>query len=150
MANNFVSRGEVLTLTAPNRRESGNPYREHGFNGVALIDADQREAYTLQTRGVFEFPLKDVFVGDRIYIDKLHELHTLRSLSPPAKTPPDNESKDDDNDDDDDLEPDPTEQPEQPEPFEELGHLPPDFEVYGRAVTGTDGDGNFHCLIQQS
>jgi predicted RecA/RadA family phage recombinase len=104
MANNFVSRGEVLTLTAAAARESGNPYREHGFNGVALIDAAQNEAYTLQIRGIFEFALASVSVGDLIYIDSNNDL-TLTSTN---------------------------------------------NTLYGRAVTATDADGNFHCLILQA
>lgn len=74
MANNFVNRGEVLTLTAGDTRTSGSPYRESGFNGVALIDAAQNEAYTLQVRGVFEFALASVSVGDLIYIDSNNDL----------------------------------------------------------------------------
>lgn len=74
MANNFVNRGEVLTLTAAGARTSGSPYRESGFNGVALIDASQSEAYTLQVRGVFEFALASVIAGDLIYITVLGAL----------------------------------------------------------------------------
>lgn len=104
MANNFVNRGEVLTLTASNPITAGNPYREHGFNGVALIDAAEGEAYTLQVRGVFEFALADVIRGDLIVLNENNEL-TLEAEGHP---------------------------------------------LYGRAVTGTDTDGNFHCMILQS
>ncbi len=104
MANNFVNRGEVLTLTAAGARTSGSPYRESGFNGVALIDASQSEAYTLQVRGVFEFALASVSVGNLIYIASGNVI---------TKTSTDND-------------------------------------LYGRAVTATDADGNFHCMILQS
>lgn len=104
MANNFVSRGEVLTLTAAATRTSGSPYRESGFNGVALIDAAQNESYTLQIRGIFEFALASVFAGDLIYITSGNAL---------TKTSTDNT-------------------------------------LYGRAVTVTDSDGNFHCLLLQA
>ena len=104
MANNFVNRGEVLTLTAADVRTSGNPYREYSFNGVALIDAAQDEAFTFQLRGVFEFALASVVVGALIYIDSNNDL-TLTSTA---------------------------------------------NDLYGRAVTATDADGNFHCLILQS
>jgi predicted RecA/RadA family phage recombinase len=79
MANNFVNFGEVLTLTAAGSRTSGNPYRECGFNGVAIIDAAINEAYTLQTRGVFKFALEGVAAGDLIYIDFNNDL-TLTSV----------------------------------------------------------------------
>jgi predicted RecA/RadA family phage recombinase len=104
MANNFVSRGEVLTLTASAARTSGSPYRESGFNGVAVIDAAQNEAFTFQVRGIFEFALASVTAGDLIYIDLNNDL---------TKT--------------------------------ELAN-----DLFGRAVTSTDSDGNFHCLILQS
>ncbi len=104
MANNFVNRGEVITLAAANTRTSGSPYRESGFNGVAVIDAAQYESYTLQLRGVFKFALADVSAGDLIYITSANAL---------TKT--------------------------------ELGN-----DLYGRAVTATDSDGDFHCLILQS
>ena len=104
MANNFVNRGEVLTLQASIPITAGNPYRENGFNGVALIDAAAGEAYTLQVRGVFEFALSNVMAGDLIYLNENNEL-TLEAEGHP---------------------------------------------VYGRAVTGTDTDGNFHCFLAQS
>jgi len=108
MANNFVSRGEVLTLTAANTRTSGLPYREYGFNGVALIDAAQNESYTLQIRGIFEFgvlsPVATVSPGDLIYITSGNVLTKISTNNT----------------------------------------------LYGRAVTGTDADGNFHCLLLQA
>ena len=82
----------------------GNPYRESGFNGVALIDAAQNEAYTLQIRGIFEFALASVSTGDLIYITSGNVL---------TKTSTDNT-------------------------------------LYGRAVTATDADGNFNCLLLQA
>ena len=104
MANNFVSRGEVLTLTAAGDRTSGYPYREYGFNGVALIDANQNDTYTFQIRGIFEFALDGVSTGDLIYIDSNHDL----TLTATGNT------------------------------------------LYGRAVTATGADGNFHCLVTQA
>ena len=104
MANNFVNRGEVLTLTAADIRISGIPYREYSFNGVALIDAAQNEAFTFQIRGVFEFALASVTVGALIYIDSNNDI-TLTEIG---------------------------------------------SDLFGRAVTATDADGNFHCLILQS
>lgn len=74
MANNFINRGEVLVLPAMGDRESGKAYREHGFNGVALIDAGVGETFTLQVRGVFEFALADVKIGELIYIDPTYVL----------------------------------------------------------------------------
>ena len=103
MAYNFVNRGEVLTLVSMGPRGSGNPYRERGFNGVALIDAAEAEPYTFQIRGTFEFAMPDIEVGDLIHINE------------------DNE-------------------------FTKDGTCP----VYGRAVTSSDEDGNFHCMILQS
>ena len=105
MANNFINRGEVLTLRAAEVRESGRPYREYGFNGVALIDAHAPELYTFQIRGVFEFHLSGVEIGDLIYIMPDNQLVT-----------------------------------------EEMT----DSHLYGRAVTPSDPDGDFNCLILQS
>ena len=104
--NNFISRGEVLTFPAASARVSGQPCREHGFNGVALINAEPGEAYTLQVRGVFEFPLANVKRGDRIYINDANKLSLVQELNTVA--------------------------------------------LYGRAVTPTDENGDFHCYIIQS
>lgn len=76
MAYNFVSRGEVLTLRAQHTRFDGMPYREFGFNGVALQNADKGESYAFQIRGVFEFNLQGVEAGDLIYLLSCNELLT--------------------------------------------------------------------------
>lgn len=68
MAQNYISRGEVITLTADGSRASGCPYRLHGFNGVSLLTVSSQEAMSFQLEGVFEFVLASVSVGDLIYI----------------------------------------------------------------------------------
>ena len=110
MANNFVNRGEVLTLRAQHTRFDGMPYREFGFNGVALKDADKGELYTFQIRGVFEFNLQGVKAGDLIYLLSCNELLTTDADAV----------------------------------LDLGGHF------YGRAVTDSDEDGTFQCLILQS
>lgn len=69
MAQNYISRGEVITLTAGATYISGMPYRISGFNGVALISVSEGEQLSFQLTGIFEFVLADVKVGDLIDID---------------------------------------------------------------------------------
>ncbi|HEX9746577.1 MAG TPA: DUF2190 family protein [bacterium] len=74
MAQNYISRGEVITLTAGASYTSGNPYRISNFNGVALIDADSGEQLSFQLIGIFEFTLAGVSIGDPVYIDGSNDL----------------------------------------------------------------------------
>jgi predicted RecA/RadA family phage recombinase len=104
MAQNYVSRGEVITLTADASYVSGSPYRISGFNGVALISADEDEQLSFQLEGIFEFSLASVGVGDPIYITDENALTKTSS-----------------------------------------GNT-----LFGRAVTGTDASGKFHCRLLQS
>lgn len=68
MAQNFISRGEVITLTAERSYKSGSPYRITGFNGVALITVEPGNLLSFQLEGVFELELADVIAGDMIYL----------------------------------------------------------------------------------
>jgi predicted RecA/RadA family phage recombinase len=68
MAQNYISHGAVITLTAPGACTSGSPYRISDFNGVALISAAQGAQVSFQLEGIFEFTLSGVDVGDPIYI----------------------------------------------------------------------------------
>jgi predicted RecA/RadA family phage recombinase len=68
MAQNYISRGEVIALTAGANYTSGIPYRISDFNGVALISVETGEQLSFQLEGIFEFTLKEVKVGDLIYI----------------------------------------------------------------------------------
>jgi len=74
MAQNYISRGEVITLTAGASYTSGTPYRITGFNGVALLTVSSGETLSFQLQGVFEFTLASVIVGDPIYIDGSNNL----------------------------------------------------------------------------
>ena len=74
MAQNYISRGEVITLTAGASYTSGTPYRITGFNGVALLTVSSGETLSFQLQGVFEFTLASVAVGDPIYIDGSNNL----------------------------------------------------------------------------
>ncbi|HDS30319.1 MAG TPA: DUF2190 family protein [Firmicutes bacterium] len=74
MAQNYISRGEVITLVAGASYTSGNPYRISGFNGVALISVGSGERLSFQLEGIFEFTLGSVSVGDPIYIDGSNNL----------------------------------------------------------------------------
>jgi predicted RecA/RadA family phage recombinase len=80
MAQNYISRGEVITLTAGASYTSGNPYRISGFNGVALISVDSGKQLSFQLEGIFKFTLASVDLGDPIYIDGSNNL-TLTSSS---------------------------------------------------------------------
>lgn len=80
MAQNYISRGEVITLTAGASYTSGTPYRVTGFNGVALISVESGEQLSFQLEGIFEFTLASVSVGDLIYIDGMDNL-TLTSTA---------------------------------------------------------------------
>ena len=74
MAQNYISRGEIITLTAGAGYTSGNPYRISGFNGVALLTVESGDTLSFQLEGVFEFTLASVSVGDPIYIDGSNNL----------------------------------------------------------------------------
>jgi len=74
MAQNYISRGEVITLTAAATRTSGTPYRISGFNGVALISVVSGEQLSFQLEGIFELTLASVLVGSPIYIDGSNNL----------------------------------------------------------------------------
>jgi predicted RecA/RadA family phage recombinase len=74
MAQNYISRGEVITLTAGASYTSGSPYRISDFNGVALITVESGDLLSFQLEGVFEFTLASVSVGDPIYIDSSNNL----------------------------------------------------------------------------
>ena len=69
MAQNYISHGEVITLTAKLTHVSGKPCRVSGFNGVSLVSVEPDGQLSLQLEGIFEFPLSGVKVGDPIYID---------------------------------------------------------------------------------
>lgn len=69
MAQNYISRGEVITLTATENHASGSPYRINGFNGVSLLTVIPGETLSFQLEGIFEFELADVKEGHLIYID---------------------------------------------------------------------------------
>jgi len=77
MAQNYISRGEVITLTAKENYLSGKPYRINGFNGVALLTVKPTETLSFQLEGVFELESKaDVIeIGDLIYIWSDGTLH---------------------------------------------------------------------------
>ena len=68
MVQNYISRGEVIPLTAGASYTSGTPYRISGFNGVALISVGMGEQLSFQLEGIFELTLADVVVGEEIFI----------------------------------------------------------------------------------
>jgi predicted RecA/RadA family phage recombinase len=69
MAQNYISRGEVITLTAGDSYTSGSPYSINDFNGVALLTVESGDPLSFQLEGIFEFTLASVSAGDLIYID---------------------------------------------------------------------------------
>jgi len=77
MAQNYVSRGEVITLTAGATYTSGTPYRISAFNGVALISVVSGEQLAFQLMGIFELTLAGVTVGAPIYITSGNALTLL-------------------------------------------------------------------------
>lgn len=77
MAQNYISRGEVITLTAGASYTSGNPYRINGFNGVALLTVESGDLLSFQLEGIFEFTLSGVTAGDPVYIDGSNNLSLL-------------------------------------------------------------------------
>lgn len=78
MAQNYKSRGEVITLVATGSIRSGSPYRINNFNGVAMISAEAGELFSFQLEGVFEFELANVLAGSPVYITSQNQL-TLTS-----------------------------------------------------------------------
>jgi len=79
MAQNYISRGEVITLTAGASYTSGSPYRIDGFNGVALLTVSSGDLLSFQLEGIFELTLAGVTAGDLVYIDSNDDL-TLVSV----------------------------------------------------------------------
>jgi predicted RecA/RadA family phage recombinase len=77
MAQNYVSRGEVITLTAAANYTSGTPYRISNFNGVALITVASGEQLAFQLEGIFELTLAGVTAGAPIYITSANALSLL-------------------------------------------------------------------------
>lgn len=78
MAQNYISRGEVITIVAGEGKSyvSGTPYRINGFNGVALISVEEGERLSFQLEGIFELTLAGVSAGQLIYISALDALTT--------------------------------------------------------------------------
>lgn len=69
MAQNYISRGEVITIQKAERSyESGSPYRIIGFNGIALSKVATGEILQFQVEGIWELELADVKAGQLIYI----------------------------------------------------------------------------------
>ena len=96
MAQNYISRGEVITLTAGASYTSGSPYRISDFNGVALLTVASGETLSFQLYGVFELTLASVSIGDPIYIDGSNNLTltpTSNSLFGRALTATDSNGK---------------------------------------------------------
>lgn len=79
MAQNYISHGEVITLTAGASYTSGLPYRISNFNGVALITVSSGDLLSFKLEGVFEFTLASVSEGDVIYIDS-NDVLTLAEI----------------------------------------------------------------------
>ena len=74
MAQNYISRGEVITLTAGASYTSGTPYRITSFNGIALLSVVSGETLSFQLEGIFELELASVTIGAPIYIDSSDNL----------------------------------------------------------------------------
>jgi predicted RecA/RadA family phage recombinase len=81
MAQNYISRGEVLTFTAAGSLTSGLPYRINGFNGVALLTVDAGDLLSFQLEGIFEFTLAGASAGNEIYIDGSNRLTLTPTLN---------------------------------------------------------------------
>lgn len=121
MAQNYISRGEVLTLVTQSDYTSGTPYRISGFNGVALFSVESGEQLQFQLNGIFEFTLADIQIGSLIYIDPDDNLTLdnggLTAAAEHAST--------------------------------DIGRRTV-FPVYGRAVTASDENGKFYCRLLQN
>ena len=116
MAQNYISHGEVITLTAEAEHQSGSPYRIHRFNGVALITVNAGDLLGFKLAGVFELKIENVNRGDLIFIDPDNNL----TLSDGGYT------------------------------SDEKLLRKTVYPIFGRAVTDSDPNGNFHCRILQS
>lgn len=72
MATNYVQPGEVITLTAPYARESGQGAKVGAIFGVATVDVDNAAEAPFVLRGVWTLPKTSAQAwvqGDRIYWD---------------------------------------------------------------------------------
>lgn len=124
MAQNYISRGEVITLETDQSYTSGNPYRISGFNGVALLTVSAKETMSFMLEGVFELELvcgdnpenAGVDVGDLIYITPNNEV--IRENGGFTSDP-------------------------------ELNRKTV-FPIFGRAVTASDENNKFYCRLLQT
>lgn len=73
MATNFIQEGEVLTLTAPYTRTSGQGALVGSIFGVALVDVTSGSQASFATEGVWTLPKTSAqawsSVGTKIYWD---------------------------------------------------------------------------------
>lgn len=79
MAQNYVQRGENITIPAPSDTTSGDMVVMGGLHGVALVTASAGDDLTITTRGVFILSkvATDVFaIGDSVYFASADKLAT--------------------------------------------------------------------------
>ena len=76
----FVRAADTIQLPTMDYRYAGKPYRDFGFNGIAITDASPGENYTLQLTGVFaakldkDAKLESIVVGDTVGISLQNEI----------------------------------------------------------------------------
>lgn len=68
MANNYISRGDTLSVDAKRDYKSGEACRINGFNGIVLEDAKSGDSMAFQLVGIFQLELSGIKDGDAICI----------------------------------------------------------------------------------
>ncbi|WP_193774604.1 DUF2190 family protein [Vallitalea guaymasensis] len=76
MANNYIQKGNVITVTASKERTSGQLVIEEGFVGIVETSTKTGENYSLSLTGVYQLVVGDVAVskGDLLYINSAEEI----------------------------------------------------------------------------
>lgn len=81
---NFIQKGESLTVTAPAAVSAGDGVKVGQLFGVAINDAASGDDVVIVREGVFNLPKKgtdDISQGDLLYWDNSNKYLTLTSAS---------------------------------------------------------------------
>jgi predicted RecA/RadA family phage recombinase len=66
---NFIQKGDVVTVIAPDAVSSGDFVVVGALHGVAATDAEQDDEVEIALKGVFELPITGLSQGDIVYWD---------------------------------------------------------------------------------
>jgi len=92
MAQNYISKGDIITFRAERDYISGSPHRIFGLNGIMLLNVKKGDLASFQISGVFRLTIKDANLGDWAFIgydDKITTNDYERWLFGVVVSPPD-------------------------------------------------------------